>query len=81
MRNIWNSGGYEYEDSFLRRKQVVIFQMEHSLYGFVCLRLVPMTIEPDSLFCRTFPNRMNFGSCFPVGNGPIRCFAQHARMV
>ena len=35
MGNIWNSGGYEYEDFFLRRKQVVIFELEDSLYGFL----------------------------------------------
>ena len=38
MRNIWNSGGYEYEEFFLRRKHVVIFVMEDSPYGFLCLR-------------------------------------------
>ena len=75
MLDIWNSGGYEYEEFFLRRKQVVIFDMEDSLYGFLCLRTYDHWIEPDSWFCRKFPNRMNFGSCFPVGNGPIRCFA------
>ena len=71
---IWYSGGYEYEEFFLWRKQVVIFQMEHSLYGFVCLRLVPMTIEPDSFFVENFPTRWFLDHVSLLEMDAIRCF-------